>query len=60
MIDGIIGLGRAKESIVSQLFTRNMAPKVISHCLGQKGDGYALLGEAVEDGFSYSPLIPSE
>uniref|UniRef100_A0A7N0UVF2 Peptidase A1 domain-containing protein n=1 Tax=Kalanchoe fedtschenkoi TaxID=63787 RepID=A0A7N0UVF2_KALFE len=60
-VDGIIGLGRAKESLQSQLFAQHISSTAISHCLtSEGGGGYLIMGEVVEQGITYIPLIPSE
>ncbi|XP_057954768.1 aspartic proteinase 36-like isoform X2 [Malania oleifera] len=61
-VDGIFGFGQQGLSIISQLSSQGVTPKVFSHCL--KGDsgggGILVLGEIVEPGIVYSPLVPSQ
>jgi hypothetical protein len=61
-VDGIFGFGQGELSVVSQLSTRGITPRVFSHCL--KGDGSGggilVLGEILEPGIVYSPLVPSQ
>ncbi|XP_071709715.1 aspartic proteinase 36 [Rutidosis leptorrhynchoides] len=61
-IDGIFGFGQHGLSIVSQLSSRGITPKVFSHCL--KGDGTGggklVLGEILDPTMVYSPLVPSQ
>ncbi|PON32557.1 Aspartic peptidase [Parasponia andersonii] len=61
-VDGIFGFGQQGMSVVSQLASQGIAPKVFSHCLkGEDGGGGILvLGEIVEPNIVYSPLIPSQ
>ncbi|KAK7284950.1 hypothetical protein RJT34_19704 [Clitoria ternatea] len=61
-VDGIFGLGPGALSVVSQLSSRGLAPKVFSHCLkGQdNGGGVLVLGEILEPNIVYSPLVPSQ
>ncbi|KAI3522903.1 hypothetical protein L1887_00955 [Cichorium endivia] len=61
-IDGIFGFGQHGLSVVSQLSSRGITPKVFSHCL--KGDGTGggklVLGEILAPTMVYSPLVPSQ
>ncbi|OVA17904.1 Peptidase A1 [Macleaya cordata] len=61
-VDGIIGFGQHGMSVISQLSSRGITPKVFSHCLkgSDKGGGILVLGEIVEPGIVYSPLVPSQ
>ncbi|KAK9079370.1 hypothetical protein SSX86_001041 [Deinandra increscens subsp. villosa] len=61
-IDGIFGFGQQGLSVVSQLSSHGITPKVFSHCL--KGDGTGggklVLGEITEPTMVYSPLVPQQ
>lgn len=61
-VDGIFGFGQQDMSVISQLSSQGITPKVFSHCL--KGDGggggILVLGEIVEEDIVYSPLVPSQ
>ncbi|KAL9362132.1 hypothetical protein Peur_044917 [Populus x canadensis] len=61
-VDGIFGFGQGELSVISQLSTRGITPRVFSHCL--KGDGSGggilVLGEILEPGIVYSPLVRSQ
>ncbi|GLT93478.1 hypothetical protein SLE2022_112700 [Rubroshorea leprosula] len=61
-VDGIFGFGQGYLSVISQLSSRRITPRVFSHCL--KGDGSGggilVLGEILEPGIVYSPLVPSQ
>ncbi|KAF5185257.1 Aspartyl protease apcb1 [Thalictrum thalictroides] len=61
-VDGIFGFGQHELSVISQLSSRGITPKVFSHCLKGKdnGGGILVLGEIVEPGIVYSPLVPSQ
>lgn len=61
-VDGIFGFGQAELSIVSQLSSAGLAPKVFSHCLKgtDNGGGLLVLGEIVEPGIVYSPLVQGQ
>lgn len=59
-VDGIFGFGQSDLSVISQLSSRGIVPKVFSHCLKgtQNGGGILVLGEVVEPGIVYTPLAP--
>ncbi|TKY53020.1 Aspartic proteinase protein 2 [Spatholobus suberectus] len=61
-VDGIFGFGPGALSVVSQLSSRGITPKVFSHCLKGDGDGGGILvlGEILEPSIVYSPLVPSQ
>lgn len=61
-IDGIFGFGQQDLSVISQLSSRGLAPKVFSHCLkgDDSGGGILVLGEIVEPNVVYTPLVPSQ
>lgn len=61
-IDGIFGFGQHDLSVISQLSSHGVTPRVFSHCL--KGDGSGggilVLGEILDSSIVYSPLVPSQ
>ncbi|GMP84768.1 hypothetical protein CsSME_00038168 [Camellia sinensis var. sinensis] len=61
-IDGIFGFGRQGLSVISQLSSRGITPKVFSHCLKGDGNGGGLLvlDEIMDPNIVYSPLVPSQ
>lgn len=61
-VDGIFGFGQGDLSVISQLASHGITPRVFSHCLkGQgSGGGILVLGEILEPGIVYSPLVPSQ
>ncbi|XP_027352351.1 aspartic proteinase-like protein 2 isoform X2 [Abrus precatorius] len=61
-VDGIFGFGPGALSVISQLSSQSVTPKVFSHCLkGQdNGGGILVLGEILEPSIVYSPLVPSQ
>ena len=61
-VDGIFGFGQGELSVISQLSSRGITPKVFSHCLKGDGNGGGILvlGEILEPGIVYSPLVPSQ
>lgn len=61
-VDGIFGFGRQELSVISQLSSLGVAPKAFSHCLkgSDSGGGILVLGEIVESGIVYTPLVQSQ
>ncbi|KAL1323544.1 hypothetical protein HN51_033846 [Arachis hypogaea] len=61
-IDGIFGFGQQEMSVISQLSSQGIAPRVFSHCLkgDNSGGGILVLGDIVEPNIIYSPLVPSQ
>ncbi|RZB85987.1 Aspartic proteinase-like protein 2 isoform B [Glycine soja] len=61
-VDGIFGFGPGPLSVVSQLSSQGITPKVFSHCLKGDGNGGGILvlGEILEPSIVYSPLVPSQ
>ncbi|XP_065856505.1 aspartic proteinase 36 isoform X2 [Euphorbia lathyris] len=61
-VDGIFGFGQGDLSVISQLSKHGVTPRVFSHCLKGEGSGGGILvlGEILEPGIVYSPLVPSQ
>lgn len=61
-VDGIFGFGQQEMSVISQLSSQGIAPKVFSHCLkgDDTGGGILVLGEIVEPNIVYSPLVQNQ
>lgn len=61
-VGGIFGFGQNGLSVISQLSSIGVAPSVFSHCLSgsETGGGILVLGEIVEPGIVYTPLVPSQ
>ncbi|GER54269.1 eukaryotic aspartyl protease family protein [Striga asiatica] len=61
-VDGIIGFGQKDLSVISQLSSRGITPKVFSHCLKGEGNGggVLVLGEILDPRIVYTPLVPSQ
>lgn len=61
-VDGIFGFGQHELSIISQLSSMGVTPRVFSHCLkgSENGGGILVFGEIVEPGIVYTPLVPSQ
>ncbi|KAL6519360.1 hypothetical protein OROGR_018680 [Orobanche gracilis] len=61
-VDGIFGFGRKGLSVISQLASLGITPRIFSHCL--KGDGSGggilVLGQILDPGIVYTPLVPSQ
>ncbi|CAN1196874.1 Aspartic proteinase 36, partial [Linum perenne] len=61
-VDGIFGFGQGSLSVISQLSSRGITPRVFSHCLKGEGSGGGtfVLGEILEPGIIYTSLVPSQ
>ncbi|XP_047308509.1 aspartic proteinase 36-like [Impatiens glandulifera] len=61
-IDGIFGFGQHDLSVISQLSSQGITPRVFSHCLKGEGNngGILVLGEILDPRIVYSPLVPSQ
>lgn len=61
-VDGIFGFGAGSMSIISQLSSKGIIPKVFSHCLkgNSAGGGMLVIGEISEPNIVYTPLVPSK
>ncbi|KAI3473305.1 hypothetical protein Pfo_030596 [Paulownia fortunei] len=61
-VDGIFGFGQQDLSVISQLSSRKITPKVFSHCLKGEGNGGGtlVLGEILDPRIVYTPLVPSQ
>uniref|UniRef100_A0A7N0TGB3 Peptidase A1 domain-containing protein n=1 Tax=Kalanchoe fedtschenkoi TaxID=63787 RepID=A0A7N0TGB3_KALFE len=59
--DGVLGLGKGGPSMVMQLYTQGLVPRVFSHCLSGKmhGGGFLTFGEVELPNISYSRYDPS-
>ncbi|XP_057456548.1 aspartic proteinase 36-like [Lotus japonicus] len=59
-VDGIFGFGQQEMSVISQLSSQGIAPRVFSHCLkgDSSGGGILVLGEIMEPNIIYTPLVP--
>jgi hypothetical protein len=57
--DGILGLGQNELSIISQLNSQGLSPKVFSHCLkgSEEGGGIFVLGKIVSPRLVFTPLV---
>ncbi|CAH9091816.1 unnamed protein product [Cuscuta epithymum] len=47
--DGVLGLGKGKTGILSQLKNLGLVRNVVGHCLSSRGGGYLFLGDDVYD-----------
>ncbi|KAL6219902.1 hypothetical protein ACLB2K_007660 [Fragaria x ananassa] len=48
-IDGVLGLGKGKSSIVSQLASQGLVRNVVGHCLSSRGGGFFIFGDDLYD-----------
>ncbi|XP_022752630.1 aspartic proteinase-like protein 2 [Durio zibethinus] len=61
-VDGIFGFGQQSLSVISQLSSQGITPRVFSHCLkgNNGGGGILVFGEILEPNMVYTPLVPSQ
>ena len=48
-LDGVLGLGKGKSSIVSQLHSQGVIRNVVGHCVSSHGGGFLFLGDDLYD-----------
>ncbi|KAM3318301.1 hypothetical protein ACQJBY_035816 [Aegilops geniculata] len=60
--DGFMGFGKDAPSVILQLSSQGVSPKAFSHCLtsSDDGGGIVVLGEVVQPGFVFTPLVQSQ
>ncbi|PON61826.1 Aspartic peptidase [Parasponia andersonii] len=58
-IDGVLGLGRGKTSIVSQLNNQGLVRNVVGHCLSGRGGGFLFFGDDLYDSsrLAWAPML---
>ncbi|KAI7750855.1 hypothetical protein M8C21_013366 [Ambrosia artemisiifolia] len=60
-LDGILGFGQSKTSLLSQLASSKKVKKTFSHCLdGGKGGGIFAIGEVVEPKTKTTPILDDQ
>ena len=61
-VDGIFGFGQQEMSVISQLSSQGIAPRIFSHCLkgDSSGGGILVLGEIVEPNIVDTSLVPAQ
>ncbi|XP_047335352.1 aspartic proteinase 36-like [Impatiens glandulifera] len=59
-LDGIFGFGHNYQSVITQLSSKRIIPKILSHCLKEDGGGILVIGEILELGMVYTPLVPTK
>ncbi|KAK2445100.1 hypothetical protein P8452_22831 [Trifolium repens] len=47
-VDGMLGLGRGKSSLISQLNSQGLVRNVVGHCLSAQGGGYIFFGDVYD------------
>ncbi|KAI5672001.1 hypothetical protein M9H77_12365 [Catharanthus roseus] len=53
-LDGVLGLGKGKSSIVTQLHNQGLIRNVVGHCLSSRGGGFLFFGDDV---YASSPVV---
>ncbi|KAF7816840.1 Aspartic proteinase Asp1 [Senna tora] len=58
---GVLGLGRGKASILSQLHSLGLTSNVVGHCLSGRGGGFLFFGDDLNpsSGNVWTPILPS-
>ncbi|XVF69055.1 hypothetical protein PTKIN_Ptkin11bG0050400 [Pterospermum kingtungense] len=61
-VDGIFGFGQQSLSVISQLASQGITPRVFSHCLNGNNDGGGILvfGQILEPNMVYTPLVSAQ
>lgn len=47
-VDGVLGLGRGRASLISQLSGQGLLRNVVGHCLSKQGGGYMFFGDVYD------------
>ncbi|XP_054820402.1 aspartic proteinase Asp1-like isoform X1 [Prosopis cineraria] len=47
-LDGVLGIGRGKTSLISQLNGQGLARNLVGHCLSAQGGGYIFFGDVYD------------
>ena len=47
-LDGLLGLGRGRSSLISQLNSQGLVRNVVGHCLSSIGGGYIFFGDVYD------------
>ncbi|XP_057420105.1 aspartic proteinase Asp1-like [Lotus japonicus] len=56
-LDGMLGLGRGKSSLVSQLNSQGLVRNVVGHCLSAQGGGYIFFGDVYDSSrLTWTPM----
>ncbi|KAJ9563099.1 hypothetical protein OSB04_008259 [Centaurea solstitialis] len=48
-LDGVLGLGKGKTGIVSQLHSQGLIKNIVGHCFSSRGGGFLFFGDDVYD-----------
>ncbi|KAH7282263.1 hypothetical protein KP509_35G022500 [Ceratopteris richardii] len=62
VVDGIIGFGQSKLSVISQLYSQGLTPAAFAHCLqgSEQGGGILVVGNIVGVKAVYTPIVSSQ
>ncbi|XP_039687654.1 aspartic proteinase Asp1 isoform X2 [Medicago truncatula] len=56
-VDGMLGLGRGKSSLISQLNGQGLVRNVVGHCLSAQGGGYIFFGDVYDSSrLAWTPM----
>ncbi|EOA36432.1 hypothetical protein CARUB_v10010968mg [Capsella rubella] len=56
---GVLGLGKGRISVLSQLVSAGVTRNIVGHCLSSKGGGYLFFGDSLipSTGVTWTPLL---
>ncbi|XP_061360022.1 aspartic proteinase Asp1-like [Gastrolobium bilobum] len=56
-LDGMLGIGRGKSSLISQLNSQGLVRYVVGHCLSSQGGGYIFFGDIYDSSrLTWTPM----
>lgn len=58
-LDGVLGLGKGKSSILSQLHSQGVMKNVVGHCISGRGGGFLFFGDDLYDSsrVAWTPML---
>ncbi|CAL5204394.1 unnamed protein product [Lathyrus oleraceus] len=60
-VDGMLGLGRGKSSLISQLSSQGLVRNVVGHCLSAQGGGYIFFGDVYDSSrLAWTPMSSND
>lgn len=60
-LDGMLGLGRGKSSLISQLNSQGLVRNVVGHCLSAQGGGYIFFGDVYDSSrLTWTPMSATD
>ncbi|KAF7840152.1 aspartic proteinase Asp1-like [Senna tora] len=60
-VDGVLGLGRGRASLISQLSSQGLLRNVVGHCLSTHGGGYMFFGDVYDSSrVTWTPMSSTD